>query len=99
DRSDGYDFESFSTALRPFLPTAMSVQTVNRADGPTDTDVHSRIIANINQGPAIVNFYGHGSVDIWTGARILSNTDASALTNLGQLSLFTVMNCLNGYYQ
>jgi|GEM_PF-1993754 len=99
DRFDSYDFVSFTNSLRPLLPTAMGVQTVNRADGPTDADVRNRIVAGINQGPAIVNYYGHGSVDIWTGGKILSDSDASALTNLGQLSLFTVMNCLNGYFQ
>ena len=51
---------------------------MNRRDGPTDAlAVRGRILDVLNRGPSVVNYYGHGAVDIWTGAGLLESTDAS----------------------
>src|SRR5207253_7865011 len=47
---------------------------------------------------ALVNYSGHGNVDVWTGAPIFNNSDAIALTNGHKLPLVVVMDCLNGYF-
>lgn len=52
---------------------------------------------SINRGQRIVNYAGHGSVNIWRGG-LLSSTDALQLQNGDHLSMFVVMNCLNGYF-
>ena len=84
--------------LRALLPPATTAVTVNRSDGPTDAAVHDRILNALNRGPSIVNYYGHGAVDIWTGADLLKSADATSLRNAGGLSLFMMMTCLNGYF-
>ena len=71
---------------------------MNRRDGPTDALVRGRILDVLNRGPSVVNYYGHGAVDIWTGAGLLESTDARSLKNAGRLSLFVMMTCLNGYF-
>jgi hypothetical protein len=71
---------------------------VNRRDNPTE-QVKSEIINGINAGPLLVNYAGHGSSDIWTGAGILKSTDALSLTNTNRLPLFVLMTCLNGRFQ
>jgi hypothetical protein len=91
-------FEPATASLRALFPAATSAATVNRSDGPTDADVRGRILTALNHGPAVVNYYGHGSVDLWTGAGLLRSADAHALANSGGLSLFVMMTCLNGYF-
>ena len=63
-------FESATESLSKLLPSGTSTVTVNRRDGPTDAAVRGRILDVLNQGPSVVNYYGHGSVDI-TGAPLL----------------------------
>jgi hypothetical protein len=64
-----------------------------------DLTAHAHIIAGLNQGRAIVNYSGHGNVNVWTGGGIFMAADATALTNGNQLSFVVVMDCLNGYFQ
>ena len=97
DRKDGYDFEAVSEQVRSLLPQDLSITMVNRRDNPTD-QVRSEIISGINAGPLLVNFVGHGSSDIWTGAGILNSADAGTLTNGNRLPLFVMMTCLNGRF-
>jgi hypothetical protein len=91
-------FEPATASLSRFLPSAMSAVRVNRSDGPTDAAVRGRILDVLDRGPSVVNYYGHGAVDIWTGAGLLESADAAALKNAGRLSLFVMMTCLNGYF-
>jgi hypothetical protein len=91
-------FEPATDSLRALLPATTTAVTVDRRDGPTDAAVHDRILNALNLGPSIVNYYGHGSVDIWTGAELLRSADAKSLRNAGGLSLFMMMTCLNGYF-
>jgi hypothetical protein len=97
DRNDGYDFAAASQALRPLLPPDMPVAAINRADG-TDEQTRQQILASFNRGPALVNYAGHGSVEVWTGAGLLQTADAAQLTNGHRLPLVISMTCLNGYF-
>jgi hypothetical protein len=91
-------FEPATGSLAKLLPSSTSAVTVNRRDGPSDAVVRKRILDVLDRGPAVVNFYGHGAVDIWTGAGLLESADARALKNADRLSLFVMMTCLNGYF-
>ena len=51
----------------------------------------------ISRGQKIVNYAGHGSVDLWSGS-LLTGDEARGLENIGQLPLFVMMTCLNGYF-
>jgi hypothetical protein len=94
DNPVGYDFEAFDEHLITLLPTNMSVQRVYRSSDPTPYD---NIITKINQGVALVNYSGHGNIDIWAGP-IFSSGDALALNNGNRLPFVTVMDCLNGFF-
>jgi hypothetical protein len=80
------------------LPAGMAVESINRGS-LDDATAHDQIIAELNQGPRVVNFFGHGSNGVWTGGAILSNDDAPLLTNYNRLSVFTMMTCFNGFFQ
>jgi autotransporter-associated beta strand protein len=98
DHLEGYDFEAASNQVRSLLPASLSVTMVNRREDP-NAQVKSAIIEGINAGPLLVNYAGHGSSDVWTGAKLLSASDAVALTNGNRLPLFVIMTCLNGRFQ
>lgn len=97
DNERDYDFEGANDRVAALLPPSLAVQRINRDDGDAAT-IHSRVVAAMNTGPFLVNFVGHGSVDIWTGAGLLTTTDALQLTNANRLSLVLCSNCLNGYF-
>lgn len=98
DRKEGYDFEAASAEVRGLLPQDMNVTSVNRRDNPAE-QVKSEIVGGINAGPLLVNFAGHGSSDVWTGASVLNSSDALTLANGNRLPLFVLMTCLNGRFQ
>ncbi|MDT4969693.1 MAG: hypothetical protein QOJ64_4430, partial [Acidobacteriota bacterium] len=98
DHHQSFDFEAASNQLRTLLPAGLSVTMVNRGTNPT-AQVKSEIISGINAGPMIVNYAGHGSQEVWSGAAVLSSTDVAALTNGNRLPLFISMTCLNGRFE
>jgi hypothetical protein len=92
-----YNFEDFSMQVRASLPPTMSVQFINRSAGDTAT-IRGQIMTAINQGPGVINYLGHGSVGVWTGASLLTITDTQNFTNNQRPSLFVMMTCLNGAF-
>jgi hypothetical protein len=79
------------------LPAGVTVQTINRAEVGNDDVMRGQIVDALNLGPMIVNYYGHGSVSVWTGAGLLDSELADTLTNANKPSVYVMMTCLNGY--
>lgn len=96
DASDGYDFAATNAALKKLLPGEMTVEEIRRGTAD-DATVKNQLLNAIKRGQTIVNYNGHGSVNLWRG-NLLANEDAAGLTNRQQLSLFVIMTCLNGYF-
>jgi hypothetical protein len=90
-------FESESAQTQSLLPQSVSVETINRGDVGNDDVARGQILNALNQGPMLVNYYGHGSLDVWTGAGLLDSDLALNLTNTNALSVYLMMTCLNGY--
>ena len=90
-------FESESAQTQNLLPSSISVETINRSDVGNDDVARGQIVNALNQGPMLVNYYGHGSLDVWTGAGLLDSDLALNLTNTNALSVYLMMTCLNGY--
>jgi hypothetical protein len=98
DGPDGYNFEVATDGVQSLLPLGTSVSRVNRRAQDAAT-VRSQILAGVNAGPTVVNWMGHGSIDVWTGDGLLRGADAPLLQNGSRLPLFVMMTCLNGYYE
>ncbi len=98
DKNDGFDFEGAIEKLRTLIPGSISVETMKRSAGPTDAAVRQRVLQKLNQGPKVVNYFGHGSTTLWSPAAVLQNSDVDNLRNRESLSLYVMMTCLNGYY-
>jgi CSLREA domain-containing protein len=95
--ADGFDFEAVSASLSALVPAGFDVDRVNR--GAQDAAaVRSQIVGGIGEGQLVVNYLGHGSVNVWTGEGLLRNEDAAALSNADQLPFFVLMTCLNGHF-
>jgi len=97
DRNDGFNFEGWSAQLIPLLPRDVRAIEIKRGQ-MGDAAAKAALIEAINRGQRIVNYAGHGSVNVWRG-NLLNSTDASQLQNKEHLSMFVMMNCLNGYFQ
>jgi hypothetical protein len=93
----GYDFAAGSRNMATFFPSTVSVNYLDAA-GQDPTAVRNNIISRINGGPAIVNYFGHASIGVWTGSQIFRNTDAPSLTNTPNTPFMAMIDCLNGDY-
>ena len=97
DRNDGYNFTLMSQDVRQYIPTNIPVTMINREGNP-DADVRAQILASFQAGPMLINYFGHGSAEVWTGAGLLRSSDAPNLTNGNRLPVLFGMTCLNGYF-
>jgi MYXO-CTERM domain-containing protein len=88
----GLDFEGASRASEATVSGTMPIDSFFLSQ-PTSTP--TALIAALNQGPFLVNYMGHGSVEVWD--ELFSDDDATALTNQ-PLSIYVSMNCLNGFF-
>lgn len=94
---DAFDFKAASAGILGLIPLNLSTHEIDR--GATDgATARMQLLDYLNQGQRVVNYFGHGSVDIWKD-NLFTTDDASALTNGGRLSLFVSMTCLNAYFQ
>jgi hypothetical protein len=96
DANDGYNFEQTIDELGGLLPPSMRVEAIKRGQLDAAT-AKGRLLAALASGPQLVNYVGHGSSNAWRGD-LLTAVEAGELTNT-QLSVFVLMNCLNGMVQ
>ena len=96
DIGDTFDFEDASTQLRALIPPDVRVERIDRGR-INAAEAKAMLIEILNRGPKVVNYTGHGSVDLWRG-NLLTAEDVLGLTNEQNLPLFITMTCLNGYY-
>ena len=96
DRNDGYNFEGANDELKGLVNGDLRIIDIRRGQ-MSDAQAKTMLIEAINRGQKIVNYSGHGSVDLWR-AGLLTSADASVLKNSDHLSLFVLMSCLNGYF-
>jgi hypothetical protein len=97
ENGDDINFEGASEEVRALLPDFILVRKIYRGQFGGDDLAKSELMGDINRGPLLVNFIGHGSLEIWRGS-ILTSDDAENLTNTG-LPFFVNMTCLNGFFQ
>jgi hypothetical protein len=97
DQGTDFDFGSVSSELRTLAPHATKIEDLRRGMDSDDA-LKSRLIQALNGGPRLVNYVGHGSVDLWR-ANLLTEADAGALQNQDRLSVYVMMTCLNASFQ
>ena len=90
----GFEFEQMSTGLKASLGAQLTLEELLR--GPSGAEAKTQLLAKLNQGRLLVNYMGHGSVELWRG--LLTSEDARALTNGSRLPFFVSLTCLNGFF-
>jgi subtilisin-like proprotein convertase family protein len=97
DVSDTFNFGGATQRLRPLFPSNLKALEIDR-DTTDDATSRAQLLDYLNQGQRVINYIGHGNLDVWRGD-IFTSEDASSLTNSEHLSLFVSMTCLNAYFQ
>ena len=97
DSNDGIDFERDISRLRPLIPSSLNVEEINRGH-VSDAAARGMVLDGIKRGQKIINYFGHGSVDVWRG-ELLTSADAGELVNGDGHSILLSITCLNGYFQ
>jgi MYXO-CTERM domain-containing protein len=87
------DFEAASALSEAEITGIMPTARFARSDPASTSDA---LLAKLDGGPFLVNYFGHGSVEVWDD--LLSSDQAATLTNTSS-SIYVVMNCLNGFFQ
>ena len=89
----GYDFAALCNRVMTELPSSVSKTYVNRGDANSATT----LLTEMNSGKFFVNYSGHGHTSIWATNGFFGNAAAYNLSN-SNLSVFTMLTCLNGYF-
>lgn len=96
----GYDFVGLSQRLINELPNGTNTTTVNRClpNGSADSNARPNLLNELNTGKFIVNYSGHGASGLWSSTGFYSILDVPNISNGNNLSIFTMLTCLNGYF-
>jgi hypothetical protein len=96
--SNDFNFEGASEEVRSLLPSSLIVRQINRGEFSDSLQAKAELLRGINRGPLLVDYIGHGSVEVWRGS-LFSTDDAEGLVNAYRLPFFVSMTCLNGFFQ
>jgi hypothetical protein len=94
DDTEGFTQDTQSSqALLPssLIPTSVLATLVGSA-------APQQIVNDINSGPLLVNYFGHGSEAQWSNNDLFDVNAAAALTNGKKLPVFLMMACFNGFF-
>ena len=94
DNPIGYDFQMMSQHMQAQLPQGTTSVLVAR----NDANPNPTLIAEQNNGRYLVNYNGHGTTGAWANANNFSTDHVFMLTNINNLSVYTMLTCLNGYF-
>jgi hypothetical protein len=93
-------FETMNEDAAGYIPAGMNSPFKDYlANYALPSDLTTSITQTIdNEGALVVNYSGHGSVQLWSNESIFSNGDIGALTNANKLPFFVGVTCLNGAF-
>ncbi|MBA3770738.1 MAG: hypothetical protein H0X08_09650 [Blastocatellia bacterium] len=100
DEPNGYDFEAMSYALAAELPASVPKLFVNRLT-PNSNQI---LVNDINFGRYLANYSGHGTTGNWYGSSFFGQNNFLGVAGVPQvangnnLTIFTMLTCLNGYF-
>jgi hypothetical protein len=97
DENVGYNFEAACQEVESLMPEGMTITDIFLGQLGSEA-AREGLLDSLNEGPLLVNYAGHGSVEVWQGG-LFDDEDARALTNYPELSFFINMTCLNGFFQ
>ena len=63
-----------------------------------DAEPRSMLLAALNEGASVVNYVGHGAIDVWAKEDLFRADDVATLDQQGRLPLVIAWACLSGYF-
>jgi Peptidase family C25/Propeptide_C25/Domain of unknown function (DUF2341) len=93
-------FEQTNDDAAAYIPAGMNAPFKEYLGDYSSAAQLTGVIENrINHdGTLVVNYAGHGSVQIWANEDIFDTGDVSNLSNADRLPFMVNMTCLNGYF-
>ena len=96
--ADGQD-DNFKSEAQAFLDKfAPTYQTQLINPKPNQPDANVPIVAALNEGYALVGYFGHGSVTQWGKDNLFTVKDSATLKNDGTLPVVLNFTCLAGLF-
>jgi hypothetical protein len=90
------DFEAAIGQLRELVPAGVPVTALYRSM-LGDAGTRALLVDELRRGPALLNYVGHGSVQLWNGSVLTAELAAQLST--ARSTVGVLMTCLNGYFQ
>jgi len=97
DQEAGY-FSIDSDNVAQLVPAAYNIQTIY-LPAYSPEQARQQIIASINNGVGVVNYFGHGAPDRLGNISMMDVNDVNVLTNGDKLPVMAGMTCLIGRYE
>jgi len=91
-------FEETNDLLQSILPADYETAKVYLSQYETPAACTEDIIEQFDKGSLILNYVGHGSIDIWAAEYIFQSYHLESINNLGKYPFVITMNCLNGFF-
>ena len=98
DSDPAIDIEGTANQLQSFLPASMAVTRTYRADSASRDAFKATVMTELDSGPGIVDYIGHGGPEVWGHEAFLGTPDPATLTNGNRLSLYLMTSCLNAWF-
>jgi hypothetical protein len=95
DADAALDFHANTVALEDSIPPGFDSVDINIAADGRDS-ARQQLLTDFNDA-LLVNYIGHGSVEIWSNVSFFSRADVSALA-AGRTPIVLAMTCLNGFF-
>jgi hypothetical protein len=95
------DGKEVSFAIQSDLLVERSIPSgyeVSKVYAASSEDPHSALAEELAQGSLVVNYIGHGSIDLWSEDKLLSSEQINTLGNDRRQPMMILMSCLLGFF-
>jgi hypothetical protein len=96
DADASLDFHANSLTLEESIPSGFEIVDIDAAVSGA-VAARTQLLAGFSDA-LLVNYIGHGSVEIWSNARFFDRDDVAGLTKSDRAPIVLAMTCLNGYF-
>ena len=96
DADAAVDFHANSVALEDSIPAGFDVVDINVA-ASGGAAARLQLLSTFDDA-MLVNYIGHGSVEIWSNSSFFGRADVGTLPAGGRTPIVLAMTCLNGYF-
>jgi hypothetical protein len=90
-------FASAAASVEPMLPGSTAIELIDIGASGTNA-ARQELLSAFNQGALVIDYVGHGSVEVWNNSGFFNSVDVAQLSNGPRLPFVVAMTCLNGEF-